>query len=104
MLRYAVASIIAVSTIMAAEEGIAPAVAIVHKDNQDIYYANNRKNKRLEETYLADTRNPRNQYSDLSDVLYETTDKEVDQVTFLPEPTSEINYENNKPPGHWFNE
>ena len=45
---------------MAAEEGIAPAVAIVHKDNQDIYYANNRKNKQLEETYLADTRNPRN--------------------------------------------
>ena len=48
MLRYAVASIIAVSTVMAAEEGIAPAVAIVHKDNKDIYYAKDRKNRKLE--------------------------------------------------------
>lgn len=68
MLRYAVASIIAVSTSLAAKERIAPAVAIVHRDNQDIYYANNRKNKHLEETYLkspadlwrADRRVPQN--------------------------------------------
>ena len=106
MLRFAVASIIAVSSSRATSEPIAPAVAIVHKDNEDIYYANSRKNRRLEDKYLrpADRSVPKNQYSDLSDVLYDTTNEDVDQVTFLPEPTSEINYDNHKPSGHWLNE